>query len=158
MSDSQLLTKQVIADDLDATGSTISVRFNLQRGKIARIWGFRQDWSEVSIAGTQEYSVFVRKTSNADRQDTPPDILWSTIWRTDFAGGGGFGHITGNHIMFPLPHRTAGITVQMHRSAGSGGRGVLIIYYDIADVTKGELVQTWEKNISKGRTRRTISP
>lgn len=156
MSVAQLLTKQVIGDDLTAFGRTISVRFNLQRGKIARIWGLSVNWSALTTG--PEYSVFVRKTSNAERQDTPPDILWAVILGLPQAGASFATNVQGSDVMFPLPHRTSGITVQMHRSGGEGGRAVLVIYYDIADVTKGELVQTWEKNKSKGRTRRTIAP
>ena len=157
MPSEQLLTKQVIGDGLNVVGQTISVRFNLQRGKIARIWGFRYDIS-IILAGNIEYTMFVRKTSNAVRQLTPKDNLWLTIRSFIQNGTGFFLNSVGDQVMFPKPHRTTGLTVQMHCSAPSSSRGVLIIYYDIDDIEKGELVQTWEKNISKGRTRRTISP
>ena len=153
--DEQLLTKQIIADALDALGSTTSIRFNLQRGKIARIWGFL--WEVVNPVDNREYTLFVRKTQNAKRAETPVDLLWAAVTNPIVITSGGV-NTPEKHIMFPKPYRTSGITVQQHASLTTTARGLLIIYYDIADVTKGELVQTWEKNISKGRTRRTITP
>ncbi len=153
--DEQLLTKQVIGN-MSIVPSTISVRFNLQRGKIARIWGFVFGIDAIE-APTRTWSLFVRKTPNSPRQATPQDILWLVLNPTNITTSG-VNLAPSQGIMFPKPHRTSGITVQMHCTTDTTNRGVLVIYYDIADVMKGELVQKWEKNISKGRTGRTIAP
>ncbi len=157
MPSEQLLTKQVIGEPMDPVGVTIPVRFNLQRGKIARIWGFTFGVFSPA-AGTVEYTCFVRKSANAEREQTPQDILWGPVLDILANGINFMGTLTELSIMFPKPYRTSGITVQMHGSGAPASRGLLVIYYDIDDVLKGELVQRWEKNISKGRTRRTISP
>lgn len=59
---------------------------------------------------------------------------------------------------FPKPHRTTGITVQFHSSHDTDTRAILVIYYDIDDMIKGEATQAMEKSILKGRTRRTFAP
>ncbi len=157
MADPQLLTKQLIIDDLEATEATESIRFNLQRGKIARIWGFLGAFVNVQAVFAQ-YSIFVRKTPNAERATTPSDLLASF---TSSFNTNGAGFTISDHertIMFPKPYRTSGITVQMHASFNSTARGLLIIYYDIDDVERGELAQRWEKSRAKKYDRRALAP
>lgn len=156
MADEQLLTKQLIIEGLTVVGATKNVRFNLQRGKVARIWGFNFNVSGLS-SGQREYSCFVRKSPNANRSLTPRDLLWSAIIG-NIVITTGIGFVSENKIMFPKPHRTTGITVQMHTTIDGSTRGVLIIYYDIADMIKGEATQALEKSVLKGRTRRTFAP
>ncbi len=155
--DPQLLTKQVIIEDLDATGGTVNVRFNLQRGKVARVWGFV--WVvDGMVPGTANYSCFVRKIGGGERETTPQDNLWAWFMSASQNGINFLRAGENGSIMFPKPHRTTGITVQMHCTSTTTNNGLLIIYYDVDEATKGEIVQALEKNITKGRTRRTISP
>ncbi len=154
MADEQLLTKQVIANDMNSTGQTTSVGFQLPRGKVARIWGF--NWALAQLQEVnREYSVFVRKTANSPRQDTPKDILWVQFVKREVSGAAWAIWHTQRDIIFPKPHRTVGLTVQMHASSASTTNGVLVIYYDIDDMKKGEATQVLEKSVLRGRSRRT---
>jgi hypothetical protein len=138
---------------MNPTGHTFNVRFNLQRGKIARVWGFA--WALFNLTlQSSEFQLFVRKPAGAARDTTPQDLLWlaSQIVATNGIS------LVSPTIFFPKPHRTSGLTVQMHSNTTTAAQGILIIYYDIDNVQIGEMVQKWEKNISKGRTRRTIAP
>lgn len=153
--DPQLLTKIVTIQNLDVTGETRPVRFNLQRGKIARIWGFT--WGVYfTSGGNREYTLFVRKTPNAERSQSPQDILWASILAYLATTAGAAPHES--QIMFPKPYRTSGITVQMHCSAGTGHAGLLTIYYDIDDVSRGDLAQRWEKSRTRKYDRRNLAP
>ncbi len=154
--DPQLLTKQVLGE-LTITGSTIPVRFNLQRGKIARIWGFNYGIEAMEEADIT-YQLFVRKTPNAERSQTPQDILWQWMFALRTNGINFAGEVVSDSVMFPKPYRTSGITVQITSDANTARRGSLIIYYDVDDVAKGELIQRWEKSRQKKYDRRMLAP
>lgn len=152
--DPQLLTKQVIATELDAVGKTIAIGFNLPRGKVARIWGMQ--WGVFqAVLGGREYTTFVRKTANSPRQAIPKDILWSSIVSV-LAQGASFATVQqNNQVMFPKPYRTVGITVQMHCSVTSTSSGLLVLYYDIDSMIPGEATEVLEKSVLRGIARRT---
>lgn len=154
--DPQLLTKQIIQGPLSVVGFTDTVRFNLQRGKIARIWGFSYGISNFTGV-TTEYSLFVRKSRSSVRADTPQDNLWAVLQIT-FLNTNGRSIVTEKSIMFPKPHRTTGLTIQQHATTTTSSQGLLIIYYDIDDATEGELANTWEKSRGKKYDRRMLAP
>ncbi len=155
MTGEQLQTKQVIIDGLTIVGTTVSIGFQLPRGKVARVWGFSWNMTEVEPSTNAEYQCFVRKTENSSRQIAPKDILWSALTSRFHLGGSWAFIISEKHIMFPKPHRTVGLTGQFHASVDTDTRGVLVIYYDIANMIAGEATQKLEKSVLRARTRRS---
>ncbi len=152
--DPQLLSKQVIGTNLDVQGKTISIAFNLPRGKVARVWGMEYGIFQ-SLTGTREYTMFVRKTANSPRQLVPRDILWQVV-QSVHVGGASFAYVERNsNIMFPKPHRTVGLTVQMHCTVTTTSNGLLVLYYDIDSMMPGEATEVLEKSVLRGRARRT---
>lgn len=154
--DPQLRTQQLISETLSAVGITRGIRFNLPRGKVARVWGFSVSISRIGADTAAEFSLFVRKARHARREDTPQDSLWAPIWDQNQTGTNRWSLVPPISIMFPKPYRTVGLTVQMHASETlDSAKMLLIIYYDIDDMIKGEATEVLEKSVQRGRTRRT---
>lgn len=107
--------------------------------------------------GSREYFCLVRKAIKGRREQTPIDLLWASVVLTGVNGINWGFSVKESETFFTKPHRTTGLTVQFHSSHDTDTRGVLIVYYDIDDMIKGEATQAMEKPILKGRTRRTFA-
>lgn len=153
MVSSQLLVKNVRFDNIQSTGEIKSVKFNLPRGRLARILGFNWRMRNL-LASTVEYSVDVLRNIDATINPDPSDILfcWQTVANLFTTDGDAREQPTGLRNL-PKPFRTTGVSIQVAASQNTVTDLFFNIYYDTDDMEKDEDIQYLEKTKQRHRAR-----
>lgn len=152
MPEPQLHTKTINTGDILQAGEIRPIKFNLSRGKIARVLGFC-----VRVRGTAlitaEVSLDFRKPPKAAINADPPDTLWSFQINEESAAGSQVIVISSQSYTLPKPYRTTGISAQWAASTNTSMAFVITIYYDIDNMTKDEDIQYLESTKQRHRGR-----
>lgn len=154
--DSQLLLKRVVDLAPAAAGQAHKIKFNLQRGMLARVLGFnvqfRPDFTTRS--NNTDISVHFRTEVDASVVANPTDCLWSTMYTNQFhTAVGATPLIAETSYTLPKPYRTNGIMVQIAASFTTVAGVFIVVYYDVDAMEKGEDVQYLESTRQRGISR-----
>lgn len=139
MPEPQLLVRTVRVLEASAPGVVIPIKFNLQRGKIARVLGFSIMYA-LDLAPAFVIQSIFRKAINAKFSFWPTDILWGHTWMNGDA-----------HYNLPKPYRTTGISVNVQSTPSTTADILYTILYDVDDMAKDEEIATLETTRQKGR-------
>ncbi len=148
MTDDQLLTKTVFFPSIPqfVVGDPIrTVKFHLQRGKIARVQGFCMWWIIQTLDINEPHILHVMKAAVKNRLTVASP---SMLWASSMSGGG----IVSESFKLPEAFRCNRLSVDAFALAANASSGQLIIYYTIDDMRTGESTQVLESSRQKGRS------
>lgn len=146
MVSNQLLSKRIFFPTIPEFGVSEDVRqlkFNLGRGKMARVLGFNVAWLINGVDQLEPHQLVVVKDVIKTQPATPdPSALWiqSTM-----------GAQASQSYTLPKPFRTNSLSVYAWAIDTNQSSCVLIVYYDIDDMKEGEDIQVMESTKQRGR-------
>ncbi len=151
MPSDQLLVKTLLFENIQTTGEIRAVRFNLPRGRVARILGFNSILRSIQSNSSGELFVVVRKPVDVPVDGNAKDQLWTWSYsKTVYTLASVTGVITSQHYNLPKPYRCTGISVMVSTTTNDIADFFLNIYYDTDNMTKDEDVQYLESTRQRG--------